>query len=496
MEYTLPSQRMKIRSIVLILLTLSSLSHVSNSQTTSVTANGKMTTGSSITTTVNFTNAGSYDAGNSTMILTGNWTNSGTFTAGTSTVKFNGTGAQTISNTGTGDFNNVTVDKSTGILSLSTDATINGTLTLTNGLFSIGSNTLTLGTSASVSGTPSATKMIVVDGSGVVKKMFSGTGSFTYPVGDNTGTAEYSPATLNFTGGTFSSASASVRLVDAKHPNNTSSTHYISRYWNVTTSGITNPTCGVTFTYVDADINGTEGNIWTAKYDAPNWDLLNAANAGTNQLTGTVTGFSDFTGGEQTALPVELISFSASLQNRIVRLKWKTATEVNNYGFEIERSTSASGKDWMKIGFVEGTGTSNTPRNYDYNDQLTETLLRSGKVYYRLHQLDRDGAESYSNVVEVHLRVVPQLTLDQAYPNPISRAQQRAMITFTLPNTNHVRLTIIDYLGKEVALIADEMMERGMHRVSYQPSSLPSGMYRIILRSGSEIKMTQIVVVK
>jgi hypothetical protein len=148
--------------------------------------------------------------------------------------------------------------------------------------------------------------MIITNGSGLLRKEFSGAGSFNFPVGDNTGAAEYSPVTLNFTGGSFFSAYAGVNVVNAKHPHNSSIAHFINRYWTLSSSGITDFSCDVSFNYTDADIQSgaDETKIYAGHYSGSNWTVLNQANTSLNELTGTVSSFSDFTGGELGALTV------------------------------------------------------------------------------------------------------------------------------------------------------------------------------------------------
>ncbi len=119
-------------------------------------------------------------------------------------------------------------------------------------------------------------------------------------------------------------------------------------------------------------------------------------------------------------LPVELTSFIATSSNSTATLAWKTATEVNNYGFEVQRgmvSTSQSSEaSWGKIGFVQGSGTSNVQHNYSYTDNV-----RAGSYSYRLKQIDHNGAFVYSQEVEVTIGVAPSVfALAQNYPNPFN----------------------------------------------------------------------------
>ncbi len=203
--------------------------------------------------------------------IAGNWSNSGTFTAATSTVTFNGTTSQSIGGGVSSTFNNLAINNSAGV-TCSLDQNVNSTLTLTNGDLNILTNNLILGPTASaVAGSLfSAAKMIIADGGGEVRKKFAAgtiSGSYLFPIGDNSGTAEYSPITLNFTSGTaVTGAYAGVKVTDAKHPNNASTTDYLTRYWTLSNSGVTSPSLTATATYLTADITGTEANIAGAKY--------------------------------------------------------------------------------------------------------------------------------------------------------------------------------------------------------------------------------------
>ena len=192
---------------------------------------------------------------------------------------------------------NVTIQNNSAVV-LSDDRTINGTLTLTAGTLELGTKNLTIGATGTITASsPSASTMIIASGSGQLRKSFSTTGSFTYPIGDNTGTAEYSPVTLNFTAGSLAGY-AGVNVTNAKKTNNTSATDYINRYWTVATSGITSPTCTASFVYVDADIVGTESNLYGGRYLSSTWNCMDAVTTATNTISKVITSFGDFTAGE------------------------------------------------------------------------------------------------------------------------------------------------------------------------------------------------------
>jgi hypothetical protein len=402
--------------------------------------------------------------------LTGNWTNDLSTVPSNFTVTFNGITSQSIGGTSPTTFYNLTINNSGSGVTLNIDETVNGTLTLTNGLLILGSSNLLLGGTAIISGAPSASNMVVATGSGELRKTFTGIGSFTFPVGDNTGTAEYSPVTLNFTAGTFTSAYAGVNLVNAKHPDNGSTDHYIKRYWTVTSSGISSISCDVTFTYIDpADINGTEANLYCGSWSGSAWTLLLVANTTLNQLSGTVTSFSVFTGGEQSALPVELSSFSASVTKTGVLLNWKTDTEVNNYGFEILRQ--AQDDEWEALGFVEGHGNSNSPKEYNFKD----SEINSAGIYsYKLKQIDNDGSYEFSKTIEVNFNVPSNFELSQNYPNPFNPS---TTISFNLPESGKVTLKIYNIIGKEIKTLVEGYREAGIHTFNFNAEGYPSGMY-------------------
>ncbi|MBK7212177.1 MAG: hypothetical protein IPH88_02530 [Bacteroidales bacterium] len=218
--------------------------------------------------------------------------------ASAGTVKLNGTGVQTISGLGkiasTNTFSSIEVTNANGIVIANDSITIGGALVLTNGLVDLGNHNLTFAATGTITGTPSATNMIVATGTGELRKLFTAAGSFTFPVGDNTGTAEYSPVTLNFTAGTFTApAYAGVKLSNSAYPG--VSGNYINRYWDVTSSGIADYACDASFNYLPADVVGTEASMVCALMSP--YTTFAAANTTTHQLTAAATAaLGSFTG--------------------------------------------------------------------------------------------------------------------------------------------------------------------------------------------------------
>lgn len=189
-----------------------------------------------------------------------------------------------------------------------------------------------------------------------------------------------------------------------------------------------------------------------------------------------------------TALPVEVSSFNGMRKNNTITLYWSTATEMDNYGFEIERRTEVS--EWNTIGFVGGNGNSNSPKQYSFSDHPTQ---HSTKYFYRLKQIDRSGKYSYHHQIEVNIGEVTNYALLQNYPNPFNPV---TTIQFTIPEKNKVTLQVLDVSGKEVALLLNEERESGAHFYSFDGSRLASGTYFLRLSVGSNIESRKMLLLK
>ena len=167
-------------------------------------------------------------------------------------------------------------------------------------------------------------------------------------------------------------------------------------------------------------------------------------------------------------IPVELASLSASVIGTNVNLSWVTATELNNQGFDVERSTDQT--NWEKIGFVEGNGTTTQMNYYSFIDKS----LGTGTYYYHLKQLDFDGSFQYSDPVEAVVSVPQEFELEQNYPNPFNPSTR---IKFGLAVESKVTLKVFNILGQEVTTLFNGNLAAGEHEVNFDASNLNSGVY-------------------
>ncbi len=197
-------------------------------------------------------------------------------------------------------------------------------------------------------------------------------------------------------------------------------------------------------------------------------------------------------GDSQSALPVELSSFSADITGNGIILNWQTATEVNNYGFEIEKAIDngqLTMDNWNKIGFVNGSGNSNSPKSYSYTDNSAV----AGNYSYRLKQIDVDGQFEYSDVVEVTIGVPTKFELLQNYPNPFNPVTS---IKFSLPRKSKVLLKVYDILGKEVAELVNEEKPAGEYTVQFNGANLASGVYFYRISTGNFTNVKKLILMK
>lgn len=191
---------------------------------------------------------------------------------------------------------------------------------------------------------------------------------------------------------------------------------------------------------------------------------------------------------EPNPLPVELASFTSSVDIKNVILNWSTVMEQNNSGFDIERKFS--NEVWKKISFVQGNGTTNQVQNYFY----TDNNLNTGNYNYRLKQIDYNGNYKYYDLQnEVVIGVPVKFALMQNYPNPFNPV---SIINYQLAINSFVSLKIYDMSGREVASLVNEVKDAGYYSVQFDAKNLSSGTYFYRLSTDKFSDVKKMVLVK
>jgi hypothetical protein len=175
------------------------------------------------------------------------------------------------------------------------------------------------------------------------------------------------------------------------------------------------------------------------------------------------------------AVPVELLTFTATANNQCVELCWETCTESNNCGFEIQKGRTRN--SFTKIGFVCGKGTTIINQEYHFIDND----VRQGNFFYRLKQIDYNGSITYSNVVSVIMNSAGKFNLGQNYPNPFN---SKTNIPISISKKTFVHITLYDIQGYERKIIANKIFKPGNYEINFNASGLNSGIYFYKLSAG------------
>jgi hypothetical protein len=387
--------------------------------------------GATLNLSGNLSNSGTLD-NSGTINITGSWVNNGILTSGAaSSVVFNGTSAST-QMSGTNTFNNLTINGSGLVLTLNNDATVGGTLTLTNGNITTGaSRTLIVSNSnanaISGGGTSSYIK-------GRLQRAVAGANTYVFPVGKT----EYQEATLAFNPG-YTSANILVFFtedntlalpVGGLTQGGTALTGILNRgFWSIDPVGTPSgsPTYSVTLKqrgYSNGVANAAQYTV-IKRANSPSvgdWALLgNHSNITQAQSGGVVTAvrtgltsFSDFgIGFGGGALPIELAGFRVECsKNNTVDVTWTTASEHNTNYFRVEKSRN--GKQWDVLGTIGAAGNS----TYSIDYAITDAFPNPGINYYRLVQYDLDGVYETFDIEAAVCKEQQAGTTLTSYPNP------------------------------------------------------------------------------
>ncbi|NUQ81863.1 MAG: VCBS repeat-containing protein [Bacteroidetes bacterium] len=373
-----------------------------------------------------------------------------------------------------GEFSDATYNSTT---SLTGNVTVTGTLTV-GGQITTGSNTIDLGTTGLLSGETSAN---YIQGSVQATRVISSSQSNIGGMG-----ISIDPQSNNLGATTIKRETGTSEHQDG-----------IKQVWTITPQ--TQPSGPVTVTLSwpssnDNGVNLADLVVFKSGDGGENWDVVTAVlntDSDPRTATFTITSFSVFTLGETGSLPVELAGFSAEAFGDRVNLKWSTATETNNSGWEVEMQESgvrSQKSEWMAVGFVPGKGTTTERQNYSYS----VSDLKTKQVSFRLKQIDNDGTVSYSQILSVDLK--PSVfALEQNYPNPFNPV---TVISYQLPVKSKVSLKVYDVTGRLITTLVDGQVEAGFHSVTFNAAGLATGVYLYQIEAGSFRSVRKLTLVK
>jgi len=301
-------------------------------------------------------------------------------------------------------------------------------------------------------------------------------------------------ATLNFaTLGTVDTVTVEVwpNYYPVEQP---AGTKAVKRFFDISAHGGTGFNATLTVHYDDTEVIGFANNdsfLELYKYSGSYWMQMGGT-VNTTANTVTLAGVSEMStwalsDPNDSPVPVELISFISVVDENNVNLNWITATETNNFGFEVERSSS--GSKYEQVGFVESHGTTTEAQVYTF----TDNNIKPGNYYYRLKVVDNDGSFEYSKAVNVLVEPPAKFSLIQNYPNPFNPSTQ---ISYQIPETGLVKLKVYDALGNEVASLVDGVVEAGIHEVTFDASHLSSGVYIYKLSVNEFVSIKKMVLLR
>jgi hypothetical protein len=451
------------------------------------TIRGNLTIGSGVTFSTTQTGA---------LNVLGNFTNNGTYTTSSQPVVMAGSSAQAIGGTGTYSLYRLAINNSAGV-TLNRTVSISDSLILSSGKLTIGNNNIVIAASGGAdAGSPSS--YVVTNGTGTVTQKGVGTALRIFPVGTAT---SYNPVLMT-NAGVSDTFLVRVQATFDSPPNDP--LRVVNRQWNITESvpGGSDATISLQWNASEQASNFSPSNpVYIGRYTGVFWVQTPASVLGVDPYLATASGFSSFSAfgvANVDALPVQLASFTGTLiENNRVRLNWMTISEINNYGFYVQRR-AVGVQEWTEIpnSFVPGHGTTNEPQYYSYTDNTPI----SGATQYRLRQVDLDGTSHYSDPIQVDMptgveETAPRMfVLKQNYPNPFNPSTE---IAFAVETSGRARLEVYNVVGQKVATLFDDVAEAGRYyRVQFNAAGLASGVYVYRLESGPKSAMKKLMLMK
>ncbi len=426
-----------------------------------------------------FTNNGNFTIHNGANIsFFGSFINNGSFVDSAVVVSISGNAAQNIGGTNTVTFNNLTLNNTSGGITLATPENIRGTLTLTGGILkTTATNILTLNAGAtSTSGNATS----FVDGP-MAKK---GNTAFVFPLGNGSTWARLgvtAPATITntLTAQYFHSAYTNTTSLNAPLANVST-----IEFWTLSES-VAGDAVNTTLYWQNALASGIQTYDTTlriAHFNGTAWEdkghtAMTAGSAG-NITSIPVSSFSPFAFGSTNAvsnpLPIELLSFQAQLNSQgMVDLTWSTASEINNKEFTIEKTVN--GIDYDTVTKIAGAGNSTKILYYKAVDETPYT----GTSYYRLKQTNFDGQSTYSEIQTININPKYSFSI---YPNPV---HSTLFLNYYSQITTVEELEIIDMAG-HIAGIYTTGLQKGNNTFQLNIDWLANGIYFLKCSNANE----------
>ncbi|MEQ9425575.1 MAG: T9SS type A sorting domain-containing protein [Cyclobacteriaceae bacterium] len=420
------------------------------------------------------------------LTVSGNWTNSGTLTqTNNNTITFDGSSQQSITNTGGETFTNWTINNANGVL-LNDPVTITNQITLTSGIITAATTNDMLTINSGVSFTGGASRYV----DGPIRKV--GNTTFTFPTGDG---GVYQPITISAPSSATDHFTAQYFALDPDGSyniaNRESGIERISgaEYWILDrTNGGSSVSVTIGWTG-NSDVGqdpGDTDDLLVVRWNGSTW-VNEGGTVGSNSITaGPIASFSPFTLGSSSGenpLPVELISFDASLVDNKVLLEWSTATERVNSHFEVRKSSNGVDEEVIGEVYSKGiNGNSDVELNYSFVDKN----LSTGFVYYRLKQVDFDGAFEFSNFAFVEIDGEDGIS-SRVYPNPSNGGE---LFINAISSVEPSTVQIIDLNGRNISIdfTIDELSD--IYRI-VPNSILKPGLYLLQFRSKKDFQVTE-----
>lgn len=406
--------------------------------------------------------------GNLTLNVAGSFTKTGgTFTPGDGIVAYKGSSQQTVCPV---NYSNLLIDNSSGVV-LGGNVTVTGNLTINNGRIFTGEYSFTR---QNLSGTG---VQYLLSANNYIEITEAGISSITIKEYANTDPI-YAPPEYDVTKG-------------------------VKRYYEISNvtgaSGAARLRLDYFASEMGENFTPSEANVWQYRGDGP-WVNQGALLAEAYYTENNTPLPSEEIAGYYaiadygSALPVQLISFTGIFENYAVRLEWQTISEIENFGFNVQRFNPIANA-YETIGFVAGKGTTTEPQYYSFID---ENPIQN--PHYRLEQIDNKGLKNYFGPIYLNPNSVDEnnipavFKLSQNYPNPFNPSTQ---INFSLANPGYTTLKVYNIIGQEVGSLFNGYAEAGkLYTVYFDAKNLTSGHYIYKLQSGGNSEVRRMILIK